>query len=86
METMFGATRDAAPVTRSVDLCTTSAVGTSAASPVPRCAEGLAAVFASLLLTPDDASGAAGPNVKSCARMLVLTVALLVTAAMLESY
>jgi hypothetical protein len=47
---------------------------------------GLAAVFASLLLTNDDVSDAAGPNVKSCARMLAISVALLVTAAMFESY
>jgi uncharacterized membrane protein len=47
---------------------------------------GLAAVFASLLLTHDDVSGAAGPNLTSCARMLVISVALLMTAAMLESY
>lgn len=47
---------------------------------------GLAAVFASLLMTHDGTSGATGPNLKSCARMLVISVALLVTAAMLESY
>jgi hypothetical protein len=47
---------------------------------------GLAAVFASLLLTRDDVSGAAAPILKSCARMLVMSVALLVTAAVLESY
>jgi uncharacterized membrane protein SpoIIM required for sporulation len=47
---------------------------------------GLAAVFASLLLTNDDVSNAGGPNLKSCARMLLVSVALLVTAAMLESY
>lgn len=47
---------------------------------------GLAAVFASLLLTRDDASGAAGPDPKACARMLVISIALLVTAGMLESY
>ncbi|MSP26486.1 MAG: N-acetyltransferase [Myxococcales bacterium] len=36
MDRMFGATRCAAPVARSVEVSTTSAVGTSAASPVPR--------------------------------------------------
>ena len=36
---MFGATESAAPVTRSVDVGTAEAVATSAASPVPRCAD-----------------------------------------------
>ena len=36
MERMFGATCNAAPVTRSVDVGTAGAVATSAASPVPR--------------------------------------------------
>ena len=40
MERMFGATRDAAPVTRSVDVSTTSAVGTSAAATAPLCTDG----------------------------------------------
>ena len=37
---MFGATCNAAPVTRSVDVGTAEAVATSAASPAPRCADG----------------------------------------------
>ncbi len=37
---MFGATGSAAPVTRSADVGTAEALATSAASPVPRCADG----------------------------------------------
>ena len=40
MERMFGATCNATPVTRSVDVGTAEALTTSAASPVPRCADG----------------------------------------------
>jgi uncharacterized membrane protein SpoIIM required for sporulation len=47
---------------------------------------GLAAVFASHLLTHDDESVVAGPNLKSCSRMLMMSVVLLMTAAVLESY
>ena len=40
MERKVGATGSAAPVTRSVDVGTAEALATSAASPVPRCADG----------------------------------------------
>ncbi|MDB4947000.1 MAG: hypothetical protein JWP97_6534 [Labilithrix sp.] len=45
---------------------------------------GLAAVFASHLVTDDPASG--GPSAGSCSRMFVVSLTLLVTAAALESY
>ena len=47
---------------------------------------GLAAVFASHLLTHDEVGGAPGPDLRSCVRLLVIAIALLVTAALLESY
>lgn len=47
---------------------------------------GLAAVFASHLLTRDDDVTAAGPNLGSCARMLVMSLVLLASAAAFESY
>lgn len=47
---------------------------------------GLAAVFASHVLTQDDDSDLPGPDLKACARMLAMSVILLVTAAALESY
>ena len=40
MERMLGSTCNAAPVTRSVDVGTAEALAASAASPVPRCADG----------------------------------------------
>jgi hypothetical protein len=47
---------------------------------------GLAAVFVSLSLTRDDSSASAAPILRSCAWMLVMSIALVMTAAALESY